>query len=260
MRWRPEGRRDLRDRAELLSAIAVRGQRLRRRTALVHAAVALALVVAAGTTAAITLGDDPEEAIVADSATSTSVQGQELSSTTSSAPTSTSEPTVVTDSTSTLPPSTGTTVPTSMAPSCRNSSDPQCGPLRWDPDPGPGSLSVELSYVPAAPRVGEEVSIVAHVSSGETTDFGSAGSVEAGDGTTLQEWSTYGCGLDQPTPRHGPWTPPPPEPSSRSDEWRHTYSSPGTYEIRVTYIQPYCDGAGPYPAEAIATVTITVSG
>ena len=60
----------------------------------------------------------------------------------------------------TAPPAKGSP-PTST---CRNSSDPACGPFSWDPPPAPNQpRQVNLSVSTASPRVGQAVTVHADV-------------------------------------------------------------------------------------------------
>jgi len=64
------------------------------------------------------------------------------------------DPTPSTTSTST----TSTTIDDRHAPECRNSTNPQCGPFRWDPQPLPNRpMRVDVQIAPSHPRPGDVV-------------------------------------------------------------------------------------------------------
>jgi hypothetical protein len=142
---------------------------------------------------------------------------------------------------------------------CRNSIDPACGPLVWDPAPGPYDVEVEEISVPLEIVVGEEVTFAV-----DYTELAGADAVGA-----CASWTISKVPDDEPVDgepqlpsspcdaenhscsRYGPHHPP----AASDDEVRVenpvTFTTPGTYEVTVgghtaTHLADGC--ANPYLA------------
>ena len=180
-------------------------------------------------------------------------------------------PTLATTSTSSPRPTTATTIraatsSTSRTPGaasstpttrpCRNSTDPACGPFRWEPPLPPNQpITVKLSYLPAAPKVGESVTFSV--------------TVDDPDGRSLLDREGMANNYGDSVPERGPtahvdcfelfglWTPGPPEPVHADLTFRHVYTAPGTYTVSFPFKTLGDCTYG--PSQAVATATITVA-
>ena len=111
-------------------------------------------------------------------------------------------PRVTTPDSTTAPGAPSTTLP------CRNSTDPACGPFRWDPPPGPNQpVAIEITHSPSAPQVGEQVTVTVHVAEADSQIDGVTVSFGDEEVLTLPPASVVACDGAAPA---GPWTPPRP--------------------------------------------------
>jgi len=146
---------------------------------------------------------------------------------------------------------------------CRNSTDPACGPFRWDPPPGPDQpLEIQVTYSPSAPRVGEEVAFVVSFRQGDSRIARDSVTIAFGDERQPLIIPPLSCATPQPAPT-GPWTPP----RATSDAFvvthRHAYDRHGDYTFHVYAASaeflssPVCEA--PYASQGTATVTVHVA-
>lgn len=163
-------------------------------------------------------------------------------------------------------PSTSTTASTRPEPpagtsttvaSCRNSRDPACGPLRYDPPPANEAMMVVVTFSPEAPKAGETVTFTVRVREDGPVTRGPGACNEAtfGDEETARACSAS-CAL--PEPRHGPWDPPPPEDTSFTETFRHTYAEAGDYTANFAYNQGQNCTSNPYYSAGETPVTVPV--
>ena len=166
-------------------------------------------------------------------------------------------PTTVTASPA-APPTTAPSSTTSTSLVCRNSTDPACGPFRWDPPPGPNQpMTVAVSVSPAAPRAGETVSFRVTVDDPDGADLvGGGGSVDYGDGTPVPGFSGHVDCVGS----YGPWTPPGPVPLHKEFTYQHAYAAPGTYTVTFTFGSFGNCAYGPSEAVQTATVSVATAG
>jgi hypothetical protein len=152
----------------------------------------------------------------------------------------------------TVPGTRPTPAPTTTVPPlvCHNSTNPACGPFRWEPAPGPNQpLSASFTSAPAQAVVGEEVTFVVDWSDPDDV-FG--GEAFSSDGSALGR----PC-VAYPSNRYGPWTPPAAQAGGGTRIYRQTFTAPGTYTVNVDlYSNGECDH--PYASEAHISATITV--
>jgi hypothetical protein len=130
---------------------------------------------------------------------------------------------------------------------CRNGYDPDCGPLRWDPEP------------PALNPVGVDVAVTKIGGRTVTLAVNTTGagliSVDFGDG------SDHGSGGDAGIATckgelFGTWAWP--ETAPQRKVFNHEYATPGSYTVTVT-VSPYLTcGQSPY-TEGTASATVVVS-
>jgi hypothetical protein len=154
-----------------------------------------------------------------------------------------------------LPATTNTTTRT-----CRNSSDPACGPFRWDPDPGPNQpLTGQVTSSPASPSAGEPVTF--HVTASDPDDSPvQTCNVSYGDGQNIVCDPIELMDPDHHCPKqYGPWTPPARNPGSLDTTDQHTYQQPGSYDVTYTvHSGSYCN-SDPYASSATVKTTVIVA-
>lgn len=159
----------------------------------------------------------------------------------------------------TAPPPKGSP-PTST---CRNSSDPACGPFSWDPPPAPDQpRQVTLTVSPASPRVGQAVTVHADVHDPDDPQTMQCPSptYDYGDGPAMSTHCDPAPGSNPCPTRYGPWTPPAAAPGAGQEDQTHSYSTPGVYTITFKYAPGIADGCyNPYASEGSGSITITVS-
>lgn len=161
----------------------------------------------------------------------------------------------------TTPPTTTRTAPEPppdpAVPPCRNSRDPACGPLRYEPPPVNEPMTVEVAFAPRNPEPGEEVTFTVRV-----RDDGPA---KAGDCVNQQTYGeadesvgfcTAACALE--SLKYGSWDPPPPENTSFEESFRHSYEASGMYTATFAYNVGADCSFSPYRSQGEASVTVTV--
>lgn len=144
------------------------------------------------------------------------------------------------------PPSPATTL------ACRNSSDPRCGPFRWDPPPEPNQALVVDS-----PRVdpdGAAVKFTFDVSDPDHPVSDNCAHLDYGDG----QGEPFPCNPVPCPATFGPWTPPPREAGQRQFVFRHTYSQPGEYTAKFTFRNDRDRCPDPYGGSRSGTIVVTV--
>jgi inhibitor of cysteine peptidase len=136
-----------------------------------------------------------------------------------------------TSTTSTPTSTTSTTVDDRRPLACRNSTNPQCGPFRWDPQPLPnGPMQVDVKVSPSNPRVGDVVTFTVMESDADAPGQG-IGVVSSDFGDGHKQALVVDGG---PCDWFGPWTPPAPQAGQRVRTYTHTYGSAGTFVARFT--------------------------
>jgi hypothetical protein len=164
------------------------------------------------------------------------------------------ETTTTTESpTTTLPPTTTTT-----ALVCRNSTNPKCGPFRWDPVPVSHPIDVSLTFSPPDPKPGDKVTVHLAATDQDTALGGLL--VDFGDGHGAGFGVAPLC-IAAPDP-YGPWDPPPRQPDHKEYDYDNVYSAPGTYTVtaKVSSMPSCSTPRNPYVGEGTASVTVNVSG
>ena len=143
---------------------------------------------------------------------------------------------------------------------CRNSTDPGCGPFRWDPPPAPNQpLVIQIDDSPSTPQVGERVTVTVHAAEADSQIDSVSVSFGDEEAVTLPPASVVACDGDSPA---GPWTPPDATPDQTVATYGHTYSRPGDYTIAaygasVDFLHPTCP-PNPYASQGTATAAIHV--
>lgn len=117
------------------------------------------------------------------------------------------------------------------APPCSNSTDPQCGPFRWDPP--------VASNAPIVVDVGAEKStadpnqwtFTVRVSDADHTVGDNCSVVDFGDGIT----QSAPCNTPSCPDVHGPWSTPAAVPGGATFTYSHNYVIPGSYTATFTF-------------------------
>jgi len=153
--------------------------------------------------------------------------------------------------------------PTTTADPCRNSHDPQCGPFRWDPPPGPNDpLKAEAKPESQQASAGSTVKFSLMASDPDSKIDKTCIVIDWDDGHTE---TTGPCPPPAACPgSYGPWAPPARVADHDEREVTHVYTAPNTpdkpsYLPRFRYqSQPSCD-PNPYGGVATANATVTVT-
>ncbi len=164
--------------------------------------------------------------------------------------------------TSTAPTTTVAPTTTTTVVACHNSTDPACGPFRFDPQPGADSpMTAQVVAGPASVRAGQEAVFTVTLNDPDGVSYGSSVFIfgDSGIGETSQD----------PCTKFGPWDPPPRDPASATEVQlvRHTYFSPGTYTATFAFEAGPFDcadsvtgrGDRPYASSATGTVIVVVT-
>ncbi len=145
---------------------------------------------------------------------------------------------------------------------CRESTDPSCGPFRWDPVPERNqALRVTLHVAPDQVATGEPVQATVSWADSDAPR-GELVALCWGDSTC--EPPAAPCLNDRAT---GTWTPPEPAPGrDRFLPEPHHYSAPGTYVVSVTvrshaWFEGQCppSAGDPYASSASRRAVVTVT-
>jgi hypothetical protein len=152
---------------------------------------------------------------------------------------------------------------TSSAP-CRNSTDPSCGPFRWDGAVVNQGMTLELRWSPANPEIGQTVTFTLTVSDPDAPADGFFQLYGFGDGPGLAADD-----LPDECNRYGLWSLPAPKPGRWVDTYTYTYSRSGTFQAWFTRSSRTPDLPGcvdearklgdPWASSATITATIAVA-
>jgi len=197
------------------------------------------------------------------SSTTTTTSPAQLSGSSAARPSATTTPAKGASGSPSLQPSGGQSSFTSSA-TCRNSSDPKCGPFYWDPPPADDQpATMTITWSPAQPKVGEKVTFRVVVNDPD----------DASPLYNIKSWD-YGEGggqmmVGEPTSqdpcagRYGPWTPPQAAPGQYQEEGgfglEYTFKESGPHTVRFSYVPQYPQCVDPYASGANAAVTVDVS-
>lgn len=130
-------------------------------------------------------------------------------------------------------PTTTTAAPTTTTATCRGSVDPACGPLVWDPEPGPYEVEVYAVDVPIEAVVGEPVTLaVEYVEPAGVAAIGACTFWTVDDpgvvNTSSCEEVAHACD------RYGPHDPPAPSRDRVPVRRQVTFTTPGEHTISVS--------------------------
>ena len=200
----------------LFERVTGRGRTLRRRRiAAISTAVAAVLLVPVTTIAIVRADEDP--------------------------------PRVVADATV---PSTTTTTAV-----CRNSTNPSCGPMFYDPPITNQPTSITVTTAPAVPRAGDAVTFTVHVADPDTP-ISERPCVEYTFGEGSARGGTCASHCPNIPARYGAWEPPPPRPGDSTFKMEHIYATAGVFEARFRVTVGMCD---PRASSAIADVPMEIA-
>ncbi len=155
---------------------------------------------------------------------------------------------------------TTTTAATTTTTICRNSTDPSCGPLRWDPAPQDHPPTATETATPTTATLGEPVHLALVL---DDPDGGAGGGV-------CEDWSSSDPGvvatgscsdIPQDCARYGPHDPPPPTPAQTVHETTVRFTTVGEQTVTVTGFTPDTleDGCpNPYSSPWSHTFRVTV--
>ena len=219
------------------------------------AATATTTTPATTTPAPEVLGDEVERPTSTTSDTTTAETtvpaADDVTATTTAATTATTRAVVTT---------TTTTAPVTTTTICRNSIDPSCGPLRWDPAPQDQAPTATETATSTTATVGEPVHLALVL---DDPDGGAGGGV-------CEDWSSSDPGvvatgscsdIPQDCPRYGPHDPPPPTPAQTVHETTVRFTTVGEQTVTVTGFTPDTldDGCpNPYSSPWSHTFRVTV--
>lgn len=169
-------------------------------------------------------------------------------------------------------PKATTPVPAAAGTVCRNSSDPVCGPFRWDPAPGPNRpMDVSVRVSPDRPRPREMVTFRVVATDFDAPFDSPCPTAAFGDGRRANPCPP-GIGFrglaECPVDGYGPWTPPARQAGQIEHTFRHTYDHEGTYDVVLSlrsrrFGLPVQNGDGgpctdPYGDEGTVSVRVVV--
>lgn len=242
---------ELRSRRHAIFAQVKRRGRARRyrRLGTVSFAVALVLSVPLVAVALTSNGGGHSERISTFGPSTTEDVG-----TTAEAPTtSTSVEPTTTAPTTTAPTSTQAAETTTTMLVCRNSSNPACGPLSYDPPITNMAASLAATTEPAAPIAGHTVTFTLHVTDPDSLISSGLFCGQASFG----EGDSTGCAVACAplAPEYGKWDPPAPTPGDATFTLTHTYPSAGTFTARFSLIVGECS---PRPSPVSASITVHI--
>lgn len=108
---------------------------------------------------------------------------------------------------------------------CRNSTDPRCGPFRWETVLINQPMTLQLAWSPQKPVVGQPVTFTLTASDPDAPAPGGSSSLSFGDGSALVADAAPPPACD----RYGPWSVPAPEAGRWVRTYTHIYQATGTY-------------------------------
>lgn len=140
---------------------------------------------------------------------------------------------------------------------CQNSSNPECGAFRWEPDAGNNlPISIRVDRAPSVAGVGETVTFTVVVSDADHPVGDNCAVIDFGDGIV----QNAPCQPLNCPPTFGPWTPPARVAGSSTFSYSHAYGAPGEYTPTFEFHTDRDRCPDPYGNFGHGTTTVTVSG
>jgi hypothetical protein len=139
---------------------------------------------------------------------------------------------------------------------CRNSSDPRCGPFRFDPPP---AANQPLNVVVNSEVHGAEVTFHVTVSDPDHAVSNHCSQVDFGDGSAVL---SAPCASPSCPPAFGPWDPPAAQTGIATFDYPpHSYASGKSYTARLTFHsdKDTCPLLDPYGSAGTSTQEVTVT-
>lgn len=141
--------------------------------------------------------------------------------------------------------------------SCRNSHDPTCGPLVYEPEPVNQPMTVEVTFSPQTPKPGERITFTVRVRDDGPASPGNCINQQTyGEPSEAVSFCTAACAAE--AIKYGPWDPPPPENTSFQENFRHSYAEAGTYTATFSYNVGADCSFSPYRSTGEASITVPV--
>lgn len=163
--------------------------------------------------------------------------------------------------TSATAPTTTTTIASTTTTVCRNSTNPACGPFRWDPAPQADQPVVVTVTAPEQGVAGRPVTFtVEAVDTDAQVVFCEV--YDLGDGTkqgVIGQRCDQGTAEGRCSNRYGPWTPPSRKGGRFQFSLTHTYAQPGTYTVRFFSYSEDGGTCHPYGSTKTTEVTFVVA-
>lgn len=255
-------------RDELLRDVLRRGRTRRRRgQRLAACGVAVVAVLGAGLAAAASGGPgdraqvaagggDQPSTVVTVTTTTTTPPAPVVPTTEARTTTTVAAITAPTAAPTTVPASTPpSTEPATTVPACWMSTDPACGPLRWEPDPGPNE-PLQIDATPTVRTDGRTVDLAVTITDPDYAVQAGCVVVDWGDGAT---WSPLeGCAIASCLARFGAWPVPPRQEGRAPLAATHAYAAPGSYAITVRSDNTGAACGHPYASRGERTVTVVI--
>jgi hypothetical protein len=155
------------------------------------------------------------------------------------------------------PPKPASTTMTTSTPTCRNSTDPSCGPFRWDPDPGPNQPATgQLTSTQTGPDHKLTFHVVANDPDATPVEICD---ISFGDGSNTVCDPRPAVDPSYCPKQYGPWTPPASKQGALDATDEHTYPQAGTYDVSFGVRSAMNDCDNPYASTVTLTATVIVT-
>ena len=137
----------------------------------------------------------------------------------------------------------------------RNTSDPRCGLLTWDPPAGENrGLSITVD-APAEVKVNDPVTFRVRVTDPDHLVTGNCRSADFGDGTVVNG----PCSRPPCPTAFGVWDTPPRQTGSGGEDYEHRFAAPGVYTVTFTFHTDLDRCPDPYGSFGNKSVKVTVT-
>jgi hypothetical protein len=137
----------------------------------------------------------------------------------------------------------------------RNSTDDRCGPLVWDPDPGPNAgINITVDG-PTTVAANEPVTYTVRATDPDHLMTRQCTRADFGDGAVREE----PCNPPPCVNARGVWDTPPKQTGNGEITYQHTFKVPGTYTMRFTFHTDKDRCPDPYGSVATESVIVTVT-
>jgi hypothetical protein len=138
---------------------------------------------------------------------------------------------------------------------CRNSTNPSCGPMFYDPPITNAPATITVSTSPPVPRVGDVVTFTVHVADPDTP-ISESPCVEYTFGERAEVGGTCAAHCPAIPVRYGAWEPPPARPGDSTFKMEHVYATAGIFEAKFEVTVGMCN---PRASSATADVPMEIA-